>query len=169
MIELLGITKSKNAPQSLHRSETQTPKFQVHSVRMASRIGNRGQLEREYVVEIIQSRDGYFDAEIQKLVDTGKITQAKKLWKELYRKKPFKRDFRYRCGCTLLIDTKSYEIRRVIRTRYRVDEDAGLNQLRRHLTANGRQARNAFDDPSNSDASKNAFADLHRHVEAEKF
>lgn len=127
LIELLGITKSKNAPQSLHRSETQTPKFQVHSVRMASRIGNRGQLEREYVVEIIQSRDGYFDAEIQKLVDTGKITQAKKLWKELYRKKPFKRDFRYRCGCTLLIDTKSYEIRRVIRTRYRVDEDAGLN------------------------------------------
>ena len=168
--DLVGITSNKEAPLTLHRSKVnKTPKFQVTSVRMASRTGKRGQTESEYVVEIVQSRDGFFDKKIQSLADKGKLNEAKKVWKKLYGDKHFQRDFRYRCGCTLLIDARTYEIRRVIRTRNQADDDAGLDRLRRYLMSKSRQARNAFDGPNSHSEHSNAFADLHRHVHREHF
>lgn len=166
LMQLIGISHGTDAPRTIGRSDiTKRPRFQVHSVRMARRIGKRGQTESEYVVEIIQSRDGYLDPEIQALADAGKKTALRRLWREKYGDRKLRRDFFYRCGSTLLIDTKTFEIRRVICTRHRADEDRGLDRQRRYLTGAGHQPRNAFDDPNGAAAEGNAFAALHRHIE----
>ncbi len=170
LLHVIGITLEDSAPHTICRSEiTRLPGFQVHSVRMANRVGKRGQTESEYVVEIIQSRDGFFDRNIQALADKGDQPAAKRAWRKLYGEKPYRRDFRYRCGSTLLIDTKRFEIRRVIPTRYRADQDEGLERMRRYLKGAARQPQNAFDDPNNDQGTANAFADLHRHVERGRF
>ena len=168
---VIGITLDPDLKRTIEPSPmNDLAKVWVHSVRMASRIGRRGQTESEYVVEIIQSRNGYFDTEIQALADAGTKTALNRLWKEKYGDRPLRRDFRYRAGCTLLIDTRSFEIRRVIRTKFRADEDAGLDRMRQHLMQSSATAPNAFDGPG-SDAHKhdNAFAMLHRHVERGTF
>ena len=170
LLSIIGVTLNDNAPLSIHRSEiTGRPSLQVHSVRMASRIGKHGQKESEYVVEIIQSRDGFFDLQVQSAVDRGEMDKAKVRWNNLYGNKNFRRDFRYRCGATLLIDSKSFEIRRVIRTKYRADEDEGLDRLRNYLSENGQQARNSFDAPSIGHDCSNAFAELHRDAQLGRF
>ncbi len=43
------------------------------------------------------------------------------------------RDFKYRAGCTLMIDPEAMKIRRVIRTPGRVDDDGELDRMRRYL------------------------------------
>ncbi len=167
LLRVIGITLDPKVKRTIEPSPmNDLAKVWVHSVRMASRTGKRRQTESEYVVEVIQSRDGYFDTEIQALADAGKETALKLLWKEKYGDKPIRRDFRYRAGCTLLIDTRSFEIRRVIRTRFRADEDAGLDRMHRHLMQSSAVAPNAFDGPG-VDAHKhdNVFAMLHRNVE----
>ncbi len=65
-------------------------RFQVFSVRPASRTGPDGQLITEIVVEIIQSRKGYLDPVEQDKADNGSLN-----------KEP---DFILRGGCTLLLD-----------------------------------------------------------------
>ena len=136
---------------------------------MASRIGKRGQTESEYVVEITQSRDGYFDSKIQALADAGNVAEARQAWQKAYGNKPYRRDFRYRCGSTLLIDAKNFDIRRVVRTDFRVDQDQGLDRMRRYLRDNARHAPNAFDDPAGGPPASDTFAALHRHVERCRF
>ena len=170
LMKTLGIAIGPPAPRSIKRSATTAlPSFEVHTVRMANRVGKRGQGEREYVVEVIQSRDGFFDPEVQKLADAGKAAEAERLWLASNRNREFNPDFRYRSGCTLMIDATSFAIRRVIRTRHRADEDAGLDRMRRHLLGAAQHGRNAFDDPTAPRHDCNAFAALHRHVEREEF
>ena len=160
--------QSRKVPATIETSDVNgLPKVSVRLVRMARRIGRRGQTESEYVVEIIQSRDGYFDPDMQALADAGDENAFAKGWKARYGKRKRRRDSRYRAGATLLIDASTYEIRRVIRTRYRADEDVGL-EMRRYLLGSGDIAPNAFDGPR-EDAQKtaNTFAALHRHVRQE--
>ena len=173
LTKVIGINlDAQEAPHTIGRSPVNAlPRVQVHSVRMARRIGKRGQLESEYVVELIQSRDGYFDTNVQELADKGKMAKAKETWlaaRPGAKRADFKRDFVYRSGCTLLIDTKSFEIRRVIRTKFRADDDTGLNQLRQYLLRGETGPANAFDALEDQDGD-NAFAALHRHVEKGRF
>lgn len=166
LLRAIGVTLAEDAPRTIRRSKINNlPAVAVKSVRMASRIGKRGQTESEYVVEITQSRDGYFDPKIQALADGGHEAEAVQAWKKAYGSKPYRRDFRYRCGSTLLIDAKNFDIRRVVRTDFRVDQDQGLDRMRRYLRDNARHAPNAFDDPTGSYPESNTFAALHRHVE----
>ncbi len=151
--ELIGLTMDPGAPHTISRSKiNHLPSVEVHSVRMANRLGNRDQVEREYVVEIVQSRAGYLDPEVQAKADRGEDVE-----------KP-RGDFRYRCGSTLLIDAGTYEIRRVIRTPWAVDQDAGLARQRDFRLRSSGRVLNAFDGPSD-ELPANAFANLHRHVE----
>ncbi len=173
LLKVIGINlNAKEAPWTMRRSGTnKLPTVEVHSVRMARRIGKRGQMESEYVVELIQSRDGYFDPKVQAFADRNQNAKAKAAWlatRPNAKPSDFGRDFVYRSGCTLLIDTKSYEIRRVIRTKHRADEDEGLNRLREYLLRGEAGPANAFDAPKDQDG-ENAFAALHRHVEKGKF
>lgn len=168
LMQTIGVAMGPAAPHTIRRSPiTSLPTFQVHTVRMASRVGKRGQGEREYVVEVIQSRDGYFDTEVQSLADKNDWDAAESAFKKTRGERKFKADFRYRCGCTLLIDAKTFEIRRVICTKFRADEDEGLDRMRRHLTEGAKHAHNAFDAPDATHDGCNAFAALHRHVERE--
>ncbi|MEP3331633.1 hypothetical protein [Sedimentitalea sp.] len=173
LMKVIGINlNAAEAPHTIDRSAANgLPRVEVHSVRMARRIGKRGQMESEYVVELIQSRDGYFDPKVQELADKKETAKARKAWlasRPGAKSENFKGDFVYRCGCTLLIDTRSFEIRRVIRTKYRADDDAGLNRLRRYLLQGESGPANAFDSPEDQDGD-NAFAALHRHIENGRF
>ena len=53
------------------------------------------------------------------------------------------RDFKYRAGCTLLIDPEEMQIRRVIRTPGTVADDDELDRMRRYLL-DGLTPPNAF-------------------------
>lgn len=182
MLNMLGIATSNAGRQSLRLSSiTGKPTFHVFSVRIARRLGKRGQQELEYVVELIQSRDGYLDRSLQEKVDRlghrkaadllvdefenaeGRVASADEA--EAIRAQT-RRDFRYRAGCMLLIDARTFQIRRVIRTGHMADDDRGLEKMRRHLDKASEQAMNAFDAPEGTGDPARAFAMLHRHTDA---
>ncbi|MFK7942426.1 MAG: hypothetical protein AB8B85_05875 [Paracoccaceae bacterium] len=183
VLNLLGIATSDASMATLKTSSiTGKPTFDVFSVRIARRIGKRGQQEREYVVELIQSRDGYLDKELQDQIDrTGKDRTKRALtatFKHDHGRAPGKaekdeinrqihRDFRYRAGCTLLIDARTFKVRRVIRTRHMADDEVGLCAMRAHLDRASENAMNAFDAPEGTGDTSRAFAMLHRHVHPE--
>ncbi len=150
LYELIGLDLKDNAPQTINRSKfTRRPALQVHSVRMANRVGGRGQIEREYVVEIVQSRSGYFDPSVQAKADQGEFKQ--------------RRDFVARSGVTLLIDARTFEIRRIIRTQGVVSTPEVMERHRAYRMGRYVQPTNAFNGLSNKEEGATAFAALHRH------
>jgi len=149
LAKTLGLTLSCDAPKSIRRSKyNERPTFKVNSVRMAKRLGMRDELESEYVVEIVQTRYGFDEAGDQHLADDADQS-------------PKSGDFKIRAGVTLLIDAKDLRIRRIIRSRYRVDDDEALAQ-RRAYEADGKSVtENAFDTGKRRGESA-PFAALHR-------
>jgi hypothetical protein len=102
------------------------------------------------VVVVTQWRAGFLDKEKQKARD-----QEAGAWADP------ERDFKYRTGCTLLIDPEQMQIRRVIRTPGTVDEDDGLDRMRSYLL-NGLTPTNAFAGvAARLSASAEPFALLH--------
>ena len=154
LLGMVGIDLTAEAPRSINRSKkTGLPAVQVHSVRMAERTGDRGKVEHEYVVELVQSRAGYFDREVQASADRGEAVPT--------------RDFVARSGVTLLIDAVSFEIRRVIQTRGAVSDDTVLERHRAYRLGRRRSNQTAFvsySDPPNS----STFAALNRAVRREQ-
>ncbi|WEZ85487.1 hypothetical protein P6U16_25810 (plasmid) [Rhizobium sp. 32-5/1] len=151
---IIGLNTEPNAPKSVNRSyTTSAPAIEVHSVRMAARRGARDQIEREYVVELTQTRQGFLDPAVQKAVDSGEKSAETAS------------DFKFRRGCTLLIDAETFEIRRVIRTRGDVCDEVELERKRRFFTKRTGEPRNAFAGSGDSAfASNETFAHLHSHV-----
>jgi hypothetical protein len=155
LLKALGLNMDGNTPRTVYRDTTfHLPTLEVHAVRMATRRGSRNQIEREYVVEVTQRRRGFLDPEKQTLEDTGKTVETGD------------GDFRFRRGCTLLIDARTFRIRRVIRTKGDITSDRELGKVRAFI--HERQARpgNALDggrfgNPLNDED----FAHLHRSVE----
>lgn len=124
---------------------------EIHAVRVATRLGDRGWAVPDLVVEITQRRRGYFDDKEQKERDEdGK-----------FGKKPHG-DFKFRAGCTLLVNPATYEIRRVIRSAGAIDDDEALGQMRWYLMR-GAEPPNAFASPSLIATAREPFALLHRH------
>jgi hypothetical protein len=120
----------------LSKSSSNSPATEVHSVRRAVRRTQRGSTVTDLVVEITQRRRGYLDAAVQQEQDSGIATTEEP------------HDFLYRAGCTLIIDLKGMEIRRVIRTPGTINDDKQLEKLRRFLSGeSGQDASNAFDSP----------------------
>jgi hypothetical protein len=148
---IIGIkTDDATTPRSVRRSEiTQAPAVEVHSVRMAARRGDRGQIEREYVVELAQTRRGFFDPAVQTEVDKGAGPKTGQ-------------DFRFRRGCTLLIDAENFEIRRVIRTVGDVADNRELSRMRNFLRKRKEAPPNAFLGADRAEPSE-TFAHLHQH------
>lgn len=151
LYDLIGIDLSEDAPMTINRSRyTGRPALQVHSVRMANRIGDRGQVEREYVVELVQSRSGYLDPADQEKADSGSPDK--------------RRDFVARSGATLLIDARTYRIRRIIRTDGRVSDLDVMDRHRRYRADHAFRPSNAFDGLRDRQDPGTAFAALHRQV-----
>ena len=91
----LALEKGKD---SLCRNDSGLPLLEIHSVRPSRRIGPDGHTIVELIMEITQSRRGYFDEDIQEKVDSGLI-------------EPPQPDFIMRGGCTLLVDPSDAAVR----------------------------------------------------------
>ncbi|HEX9987289.1 MAG TPA: hypothetical protein VGE45_02290 [Chloroflexia bacterium] len=144
-----------NPPPTMFRSRTSGQvAVEVHSVRTALRRSPRGAPTTDLVVEITQRRRGYFDAAKQKEYDAPGQTEP-----------AGDGDFRYRAGCTLLINPTTMEVRRVIRTPGDIADDAQLERVRRFLTEGGLEPPNAFDFAREAMNAREPFALLHRDPE----
>ncbi|RLJ59898.1 hypothetical protein BCF46_0088 [Litoreibacter meonggei] len=149
--ELTGLTFSPDAPATVRRSQiTELPSVHVAAVRIARRQGQRGQPEREYVIEVIQTRRGYFDIDRQ-LHEDAQPVDPKDSNRDC--------DFKFRAGTTFLVDARSFKIRRLIRTAYAVDDPVGLEACRAYVDGTDAQAPNAF--YSGRSPRSAAFAALH--------
>lgn len=106
--------------------------IEVHSIRTAMKQGALGWPEPHMVVVLTQWRAGYFDKKLQKAKDITPNSANDRL-----------RDFKYRAGCTLLIDPQEMLIRRVIRTPGTVADEDELDRMRNYLLE-GLAPPNAF-------------------------
>jgi hypothetical protein len=152
----LSLTLNASAPPSVYRGKDGLPSIEVHSVRVARRRGPRGVARTDLVVEICQRRRGYLDPEVQKAVDNGtRSVQASRS------------DFRFRRGCTLIIDPIKEEIRYVIATKGDVTDNDELERVRQFLAGETERQDNAFyGGPTGIDPEQEVFAALHRRQES---
>jgi len=126
--------------------------IEVHSVRTAMKQGALGWPEQHMVVVLTQWRAGFFDKGKQQAMDQVPNSAHH-----------LERDFRYRAGCTLLIDPEEMQIRRVIRTPQTVADDNGLDHMRAYLLG-GLTPPNAFAGvAARFGESAEPFALLHSH------
>ena len=144
-----------NLPKTIAAKRPNRANIEVHSVRTAMKQGVLGWPEQHMVVVLTQWRAGYFDKGKQQEKD-----QQPDAWRDTAL------DFKYRAGCTLLIDPEGMQIRRVIRTPGTVADNEELDRMRRYLL-NGLTPPNAFVGVEARFA-KNAepFAFLHSHMGA---
>jgi hypothetical protein len=150
------VLEEHNPPPTVFRSKTTAGRVavEVHSVRTALRRSQRGAPSTDPVVEITQRRRGYFDPDRQRQMDQPGSQP------------PDDGDFRYRAGCTLLINPTTMEVRWVIRTPGTIADDAQLERVRRFLTEGGLEPGNAFDFARAALKAGEPFALLHRDGEA---
>jgi hypothetical protein len=163
----LGIVLADADPwrprQTIYRDDWGAPSVEVHSVRTALRRDARGAVMTDLVIEVTQRRRGFFDPAEQKRGDA----QAH----------PFAADedgdFKFRAGCTIVVDTTRCVFRHIIRTAGTVADDGELDRVRQFLTAETGAAADAFEgmrmrslrDPR-PDEPDEPFALLHRSLES---
>lgn len=129
--------------------------IEIHAVRTAMKRGKLGFFSEPHMVVVVtQWRAGFLDAAVQAAKDTEPLGYADP-----------ERDFKYRAGCTLLIDPEGMKVRRVIRTPGTVADDGELNRMREYLLS-GLAPSNAFQGVAGH-LGKDAepFALLHAHGE----
>lgn len=155
MTDTLGLVVDvSKSPRTIsaNRQNPNRASIEIHAVRTALKRGAFGLTEPHMVVVVTQWRAGFFD--------TGKQAEMDKTvgaWDEK------SRDFRYRAGCTLLIDPDGMQIRRVIRTPGKVDDIDELDRMRRYLR-DGLSPMNAFAQAEKMfGATAEPFALLHAH------
>jgi len=112
---LLGVRFGAGQLASINRKKGY-PALEVHSARVARRVGPTGRQSRELLIELTQKRFGYFDENVQRDVDNETLSP-----------KPLP-DFVMRGGSTLVIDLTDGSLRYVIRKR--IDDDERLARLR---------------------------------------
>ncbi|TCA34323.1 hypothetical protein E0H70_07255 [Rhizobium leguminosarum bv. viciae] len=138
---------------SARKNNSGNANVEIHSVRTAMKRGALGFPEQHMVVVISQWRAGFFDKGKQAEMDgtAGAWSLPD-------------RDFKYRAGCTLLIDPEQMGIRRVIRTPGNVADDDELNRMRRYLLE-GLSPPTAFASVAERfKQSAEPFAFLHSHA-----
>jgi hypothetical protein len=132
--KILGLcTNEAETPSTVYRTNN-GPALEIHSARPALRRTVDGSIRTDLVVEATQRRQGYFEPNKQMQMDKQPPTG------------PFDEpDFNYRAGCTILIDTKTTELRRVIRTAGTIADNEQLERVRRFLVGEAGTTGNAFD------------------------
>ena len=140
----MGLWIEDDTPLSIERSKrTGKPKFEVHSVRPAHRLGPDGQKLTDLVIEITQKRRCYFDPDLQQMVDQGKLDS------------PPPEDFWFRGGSTVLVDLESRQVRYCI--------GKGMKSPQRL------EAQKSFAGGSSGSLRATYFGDPRRHSAAEPF
>jgi hypothetical protein len=155
------VVNEADAPRTVYRTAKGVA-MEVHSVRPALRRTADGSARTDLVVEITQRRRGYFTRDKQEEMDKKGPALGPK----------DKGDFVYRAGCTILIDPRKGEIRRVIRTPGTIASNAELDRVRLFLNGESGIAGNAFDaglarslSEDHHAAHDEPFALLHQHEE----
>jgi hypothetical protein len=155
MADALGlVVQVGNLPKTIsaHSYDHNQANVEIHAVRTAMKRGPLGFPEQHMVVAVTQWRAGFLDKDTQTAKD-----QQPGAWNDP------ERDFKYRAGCTLLIDPQEMLIRRVIRTPGTVDNDDELDRMR-HYLLNGLSPPDAFAPvAARFSASAEPFALLHSH------
>ena len=129
------------------------PAVEVHSVRMARRRTERGDIAAVLVVEVTQRRRGYYDPRQQAERDSGSTIPHDEHG-----------DFTYRSGCTLIIDPVGMQVLRVIRTPHTISEAEGLRRQRAYLLGEAAEIGNAYHAAHVTlTQGREPFALLHRH------
>ncbi len=109
--------------------------FRIYSIRPAYRVGPDGQALVDLVIEIIQTRRGYYDSKVQAQQDTNPPVskQAERDEEaELFKNRA---GFLFRGGCTLIINVETGRIRYLIRKQIRSEER--LTRQRQYLKGAG--------------------------------
>jgi hypothetical protein len=161
-LKAFGLVTDKKAPPTVYRNMFGVPTVEVHSVRTALRRDSRGQTVTDIVIEATQRRRGYFDAQAQKVADA--------------RTKPIPLgedgDFKFRAGCTIVIDGAKNTFRHIIRTPGTVEDDKELAIVRAFLAGEAEADANSFDGRRQRSLTEprargfdEPFAMLHRHPE----
>ena len=128
------VINDREACPTVYRNDGR-PSVEIHSVRPAIRRTVHGSTRTDLVVEITQRRRGYFDRNEQARMDQeGTVIN-----------RDIDGDFKYRAGCTILIDPVTQEVRRIIRTPGTVNDDTELDRVRRFLLGEHGVTGNAFD------------------------
>lgn len=138
---------------SARQNDASRANIEIHSVRTAMKRGALGWPEQHMVVVVTQWRAGFFDKGKQAAMDIQPGAWGND-----------DRDFKYRAGCTLLIDPEQMQIRRVIGTPGNVADEDELERMRRYLL-DGLSPPNAFASVAERfNESAEPFAFLHSHV-----
>ncbi|HEV2736760.1 MAG TPA: hypothetical protein VGV85_18110 [Longimicrobiaceae bacterium] len=132
--KLFGLVVDRTAPRTVSRNGRGEPAVEVHAVRPTLRRTVSGVTRTDLVIEVTQRRLGYFDPAVQERVDRGESSPD-----------DWPHDFVHRAGCTILVDTRTAEVRRVIRTAGPIDDDEELDRVRRFHAGESGAAGNAFD------------------------
>ncbi len=118
----LGLEMRPNAPGSLFRASKiyskkvgRVPTLEVHGVRHARRVVQRGLTRTDLVIEMTQRRRGYLDPAKQAKIDAVRDDDAFLDPRADHWKIDDKPDFIFRGGCTLLIDGETGKVRYCIR------------------------------------------------------
>ena len=130
------VVDDDTAPPTVFRTRF-GPAVEVHSARPAIRRTVSGGTRTDLVIEITQRRRGYFDPVLQKSLDARRRSRAQG--------EPPPHDFVYRAGCTLLVDTRTSTVRRVIRTPGTIADNDALERVRRFVAGEAGAVGNAFD------------------------
>ena len=149
----LGLALGANAAPTIFRGKDKLPSLEVHSVRTARRPVEGGGTKLDLVVELVQRRRGYFTAERQAEAD-ALPPDSPRFWNDL------RQDFKFRGGCTLLIDGETGDIRYCILKSVRSE----TRLARQRAFASGRDSslRATYSPADPRAAIREPFALLHR-------
>jgi len=101
----MGLWLREDAPKTIRRRQKdgdrrpRRPAVEVHSVRVANRVGPDGDQEQQLIIEITQERRGYRTPKAQQQVESrGRVAGLTA-------------DFVFRGGATLIVDLRTREVR----------------------------------------------------------
>jgi hypothetical protein len=154
-VSSLGLALGADAPSTVFRSKFDgLPSLEVHSVRTARRPVEGGGTKLDLVVELVQRRRGYLDPKRQAEAE-ALPPDSPRFWKD------FLPDFRFRGGCTLLIDGETGDLRYCVLKSIR--SDARLARHRAFVSGRESSSLQATYSPADPRARvREPFALLHR-------
>jgi hypothetical protein len=156
LADALGLALGAGAKSTIFRSKRDgLPALEVHSVRSARRPLQDGRTIVDFVLEMTQRRRGYLDPRKQERAE--QLPPDAPEW----RAPEFRPDFKFRGGCTLLINSETGEVRYCVVKGIR--SDSRLARQRAFVTgASAPSLRSAYSPPSPGAHVAEPFALLHR-------
>lgn len=143
-------TELNDKVDGLRRKRTREPIFQVHTLRGARRIGPDGDDVNQVIISIVQTRDVPYDENIK----MDGLTEKQKEGIPC---------FKYRGGCTLILNLKDLSLRYVIKKRID-NRDKRLTRQREYRTSEvGVSLRATYFGKPEQDKDNEPFAFLHEH------